>query len=55
VYDSELYRNRGPNDSVPTTADDGIFSDGTDGQLLALTGSVADGYQGTISVGVRTI
>jgi protocatechuate 3,4-dioxygenase beta subunit len=54
VYRSDLYRSRGQNDSVPTTADDMIFSDGTAGELLALTGSMADGYRGTISVGIRT-
>jgi len=54
VYDSERYRDRGRNASVPRTADDGIFSDGTAGQLLALTGSVANGYRGTMTVGIRT-
>jgi protocatechuate 3,4-dioxygenase beta subunit len=54
VYRSDGYRDRGPNDSVPTTADDAIFADGTAGELLALTGSVADGFLGTISVGIRT-
>ena len=53
VYGSDLYRARGRNDSVPRTADDAIFADGTAGELLALTGSVADGYRGTISVGIR--
>ena len=53
VYDSELYRDRGRNDSVPRTADDGIFADGTAGELLAVTGSVLAGYRGAISVGIR--
>jgi protocatechuate 3,4-dioxygenase beta subunit len=54
VYASELYKSRGQNTSVPTVADDQVFSDGTDGEMLTLTGDVASGYQGTLTVGVRS-
>lgn len=54
VYDSRLYRDRGQNESVPTTADDALFADGTGGELLALAGRLDQGYRGTLTVGVRT-
>lgn len=54
VYRSDLYRARGENDSVPTTADDAIFADGVTGEELTLGGTVTDGYRGVLSVGIRT-
>ena len=54
VYASTLYRSRGQNESVPTTADDSLFADGTEGEVLAVTGGIDEGFRGTLSVGVRT-
>jgi protocatechuate 3,4-dioxygenase beta subunit len=54
VYDSEQYRARGQNETVPRVADDQVFEDGTSGEMLTLTGAVASGYRGTLTVGVTT-
>jgi protocatechuate 3,4-dioxygenase beta subunit len=54
VYASDLYASHGQNTSVPTVADDQVFSDGTDGEMITLTGDVTSGYQGTLTVGVRS-
>lgn len=53
VYASSLYASRGQNTSVPTNAADGIFRDGVGSQTLALSGSPASGYAGSLVVGVR--
>ncbi len=50
VYASEHYRARGAGST--TTEEDGVFRDGTDGELLALTGDVGSGYDGSLTVGV---
>jgi protocatechuate 3,4-dioxygenase beta subunit len=50
VYDTSLYAEKGQ--STTSTADDGLFSDGVEEQLLALTGNVDDGYKGNITVGI---
>lgn len=52
VYDSSLYSLRGQNSSVAKTADDMVFSDGVDQQLLTVAGNVRDGYKGSITVGI---
>lgn len=49
VYGSTLYAARGQNASVPTYAADNVFSDGTDHELLAVTGSVTDGFKATLT------
>lgn len=53
VYSSTLYASRGQNTSVTSFAADNVFSDGTEFQLATVTGSVADGYTVTLTVGVR--
>jgi protocatechuate 3,4-dioxygenase beta subunit len=50
VYESEHYRARG--DSPTPTDADGVFRDGTEGEMLALTGDVASGYAGNLVVGI---
>jgi len=52
VYDSALYAGRGQNTSVPSFADDNVFSDGTTYQLAALAGDTTSGYTATLTVGV---
>lgn len=52
VYDSALYSARGQNTSVPTFADDNVFSDGTTYQVAALAGDTTSGYTATLTVGV---
>lgn len=51
VYASALYT-KGPNTSVSGFAQDGIFADGTTYQMLAMSGSVATGYDASINVGI---
>jgi protocatechuate 3,4-dioxygenase beta subunit len=48
VYGSALYAARGQNASVRNFAEDNVFSDGTDHEMLALTGSVANGFTATL-------
>jgi protocatechuate 3,4-dioxygenase beta subunit len=50
VYDSALYADNGQN--TTNTDSDMVFRDGVDQQLLSLTGNVADGYKGNITVGI---
>jgi protocatechuate 3,4-dioxygenase beta subunit len=52
VYAVEPYAAKGPNTSVPTFADDNVFSDGTQYQLAAATGDPASGYTATLAVGI---
>jgi len=53
VYDSPLYTVKGQNTTVETTADDGVFADGYEDQLLTLTPNLASGgYDGTITIGI---
>ncbi|BFM21531.1 peptidase associated/transthyretin-like domain-containing protein [Gilvimarinus japonicus] len=52
VYNSSLYRNRGPNNSVSSIAQDSIFADGTDSQMVNVSGSVEDGFTATLTVGI---
>jgi protocatechuate 3,4-dioxygenase beta subunit len=52
VYDSELYADKGQNTSVSGFDDDGVFRDGTDSQMLELTGDTASGYNAQITVSV---
>lgn len=51
VYASSLYT-KGQNTSVSGFAQDGIFADGTTYQMLAMSGSVAAGYDASINVGI---
>ncbi len=51
VHTSGVYASRGTN---PTSNDsDGIFRDGYDAQLATVTGTPANGYEGTVELGVR--
>ena len=54
VYDSALYAARGQNTSVRTLAADNAFADGADHEMLAITGSVADGFDATLTAVVST-
>jgi len=49
VYSSALYVAKGQNTSVQGFAQDNVFSDGTAGEMLALTGSVDTGFTGTLT------
>ena len=46
------YSSRGQNTSVTSFAADNVFSDGTQYQLLALSGSVSAGYTGTLTAAI---
>lgn len=53
VYDSPLYITKGQNTTIETTADDSVFADGYEDQLLTLTPNLGTGgYDGTITVGI---
>ena len=53
VYDTPLYT-KGQNTTVETTADDGVFADGYEDQLLNITPNLATGgYDGSITVGIN--
>lgn len=52
VYAVEPYSAKGPNTSVPTFADDNIFSDGTQYQMAVVSGDAGSGYSATLLVGV---
>ncbi len=52
VYAVDPYAAKGPNTSVPTFADDMVFSDGTQYQMATMTGDAAAGYVATLLVGV---
>mgnify|MGYP001810002195 CR=1 FL=1 len=53
VYASPLYAARGQNTSVPSFAQDNVFSDGTSLQMVEIVGSASVGYTATLTVGVR--
>jgi protocatechuate 3,4-dioxygenase beta subunit len=52
VYDSTLYKAHGQNTAVRSFAQDNVFSDGTTGEMLALTGDPSSGYTATLTAGV---
>jgi protocatechuate 3,4-dioxygenase beta subunit len=52
VYDSALYKAHGQNSSVGSFAQDNVFSDGTTGEMLTLTGDPSSGYTATLTAGV---
>jgi protocatechuate 3,4-dioxygenase beta subunit len=52
VYDVEPYAAKGQNTSVASNADDGIFSDGTQYQMLSITGGVDAVLVGSLLVGI---
>lgn len=52
VYASPLYLARGQNTSVTSFAQDNVFSDGVERQMLNIEGSVDSGYLATIDIGV---
>lgn len=53
VYASPLYAARGQNTSVPSFAQDNVFSDGTSLQMVEIVGSASTGYTATLTLGVR--
>jgi protocatechuate 3,4-dioxygenase beta subunit len=52
VYDSALYKAHGQNSSVSSFSQDNVFSDGTTGEMLTLTGDASSGYTATLTAGV---
>ncbi len=50
VYASGVYASKGQNST--TNAGDNVFSDGTTGELAALSGSTSSGYTATLQVGI---
>ncbi|WP_020208195.1 intradiol ring-cleavage dioxygenase [Gilvimarinus chinensis] len=52
VYNSDLYGEKGQNTPVRSCAEDGIFADGIESQLVSIKGSVSDGYTATLTIGV---
>ena len=54
VYASSLYAGRGQNTSVRSFAQDGVFRDGAEAQMLEMEGTPSSGYRGSLVVGVRT-
>lgn len=54
VYDSELYAERGQNRSVGSVAEDGIFRDGAERQLVDIDGDPVAGYVARLVVGITT-
>jgi protocatechuate 3,4-dioxygenase beta subunit len=50
VYRTSVYAAHGQNST--TNARDGVFSDGVDNELAALSGDAASGYGGTLTIGV---
>jgi protocatechuate 3,4-dioxygenase beta subunit len=52
VYNSSLYSDKGQNTSVTSFSRDNVFSDGTSLQMLDISGSVDEGYVGTLTVGI---
>jgi protocatechuate 3,4-dioxygenase beta subunit len=52
VYDSALYKAHGQNTSVSSFSQDNVFSDGTTGEMLTLTGDASSGYTATLTAGV---
>ncbi len=53
VYDSELYSERGQNDSVGSFASDNVFSDGTQYQMCTVTEDASTGgYDASLVVGI---
>jgi protocatechuate 3,4-dioxygenase beta subunit len=52
VYAVEPYTDKGPNTSVPTFADDNVFSDGTQYQLATVNGDPGSGFTATLLVGI---
>jgi protocatechuate 3,4-dioxygenase beta subunit len=52
AYNSALYKAHGQNSSVSSFAQDNVFSDGTTGEMLTLTGDTSSGYTATLTAGV---
>jgi protocatechuate 3,4-dioxygenase beta subunit len=52
VYNSALYKAHGQNSSVSSFAQDNVFSDGTTGEMLTVTGDTTSGYTATLTAGV---
>lgn len=52
VYNSTLYSAHGQNTSITSFAQDGIFSDGTQFQIVEVTGNVSSGYTAKLEIGI---
>lgn len=52
VYDSRGYAERGQNSSVPSVADDAIFTDGSELQQVTISGDPVAGYVARLVVGI---
>lgn len=50
VYSSGVYAAKGQNST--TNARDGVFSDGVDSELAALSGDTSNGYTATLTIGI---
>lgn len=53
VYNSDLYKSKGQNTSVPNFSADNVFSDGVTYQLATVSGSVEEGYTAELTVGIK--
>jgi hypothetical protein len=52
VYDTADYAAHGQNTTVTDFSQDGVFSDGTTGEMLALKKDSSAGYHATLTVGI---
>lgn len=52
VYASSLYVAHGQNTSVTSFSADNVFSDGTDTEMLTLSGDTSNGYTATLTLGL---
>ncbi|WP_374428159.1 dioxygenase family protein [Ideonella dechloratans] len=52
VYASSLYVAHGQNTSVTSFSADNVFSDGTDTEMLTLSGDTSSGYAATLTLGL---
>ena len=52
VYASSLYAAHGQNTSVTSFSADNVFSDGTDTEMLTLSGDTSSGYAATLTLGL---
>ena len=53
VYASSLYATHGQNTSVTSFSADNVFSDGTDTEMLTLSGDTSSGYTATLTLGLN--
>lgn len=53
VYASSLYATHGQNTSITSFSADNVFSDGTDTEMLTLSGDTSSGYTATLTLGLN--